>query len=181
VCTPLSRRATSGQTPKGSQLSQGPPLSQLSQGDRLVPITTESETSPPQERILVQEPKATCAPELVVPNTPVTQGPHSGKSEKPSRFRPGPQRYEYPKDTSIHRSLIAAKGQLSDTAPYKSGRFFPFGTEPLDIQKAFAPQGANSSRLKEIHQLYSDLTLQITRMTETGYSLTSQKLASPRD
>jgi hypothetical protein len=183
VCTPLPQRATSGQTSKGSQLSQVPPLPQL-QGDTLAPIITETEPSPPQERILVQKPKATCAPELVVP---VAEGPHSGKkglqafSGKSSRFRPGPQRYEYPKDTSIHRSLIAAKGQLSNTAPHKSGRFYPFGTEPIDVQRVFAPQASNNSRLKEVHQLYSDLTLQITRATETGYSLTSQKLASPKD
>jgi hypothetical protein len=162
---------------------KGPLWPQSSQGDTLDPSVTGAENSPQQERFLNQKPKATCALEPVVP----VRGPHSGQgnprtsSGKPSLFRPGPQRYTYPADTIIHRTLIAAKNRLSDSAPYKSGRVYPFGTEPEDVQTAFTPLANGDSQLIETHQLYSDLTLQIVRKTKSGYLLTTQKIASPRD
>jgi hypothetical protein len=162
-CTLPSQRAPSGQAPINSQLFQGPLLPQLPEGDKLVP-----------------KPKATVPQELVAPSPSVIPGPLSSRTQEPGHYRPGPQRYGYPESTCIHQSILASKGRLTHTAPHKSVRFYPRGTEPPDISRVFAPS-TNGSKLVEIHQLYSDLSLQVTRSSEGGYHLSVQKLASPKD
>jgi hypothetical protein len=179
-CTLPSQKVPSGQAPVNSQLFQEPLLPQLPEGDKLVPNFTEPKTPPPQERFFVQEPKATVPQELIVPSPSVISGPHPNRTQEPGHYRPGPQRYRYPESTCIYQSILASKGRLAHTAPHKSVRFYPQGTESLDISRAFAPS-TNGSKLIEIHQLYSDLSLQVTRSTEAGYHLSVQRLASPKD
>jgi hypothetical protein len=153
------------------------------QGDTLDSSGTGAENSPEKGSLLNQKLKATCAFDSV---TPVRES-HPGQKEpripsgKPRLFRPGPQRFEYPTDSLIHRNLIAAQYRLSNSAPFKSGRIYPHGTEPRDLRVAFTPPTNGGSQLIETHQLYSDLTLQIVRKNPAGFVLTTQKLASPRD
>jgi hypothetical protein len=96
----------------------------------------------------------------------------------PQSSQPSHQGHQYLEGTAIHSSLVAAQGRRSDTTPHKCGRYYPFGTAPQDIEKAFAHQG--KSKLLEIHQLFSDNTLQITRATGGGHLLTSEILHCPK-
>jgi hypothetical protein len=177
------------QASKDRQLSQRAPLPQTSEDQTVVPKKAASDIPPPQGENLTQK-KATSASRLFVPKVTESPGPHlgkklepghqviSGKSSEPkATFRPGPQSYQYPEDSAIHQALIAAEGQLSKASPYKSGRYYPLGLEPKDIAQAFSNQG--NSKLLEVHQLYSDGTVQITRASNSGYTLTSQRLAIP--
>jgi hypothetical protein len=160
----------SGQTSLNSQ-----------KGDNLVPRFTEPKGPLLQESLFVQEPQVIVHQELIVPSPPVTSGAHLTRTQKPGRYRPGPQGFKYPEDSCIHQSILASKGQLTHTAPHKSVRFYPHGTEASDLTRAFAPSSNSSTRLVEIHQLYSDQSLQVTRLSEKGYHLSVQRLANPKD
>jgi hypothetical protein len=176
-CTAPSQRVPSGQIPTTSQLSQGPPLPRVLEGDKLVPNFPEPKTHLHQERSFVQRPKATVSQGLIVLSSPETCKP---PTKEPGYYRPGSQRLVYPEKSHIHQSILASKGRLSHRAPHKSGRFFPVGTEPADLTRAFATN-PDGSKLIEIHQLFSDLSLQVTRASESGYHISVQRLASPQD
>jgi hypothetical protein len=61
---------------------------------------------------------------------------------------------------------------------HKGGQVFPEGTAPRHIVKAFASQGGK--RLLEVHQIFSDHTLQITRsLSGGGHLVTTEQLPGP--
>jgi hypothetical protein len=173
-----------------------PRATTLSSSTLKAPVATESVALPTEAGHLNQEPKATSL-SCGAPKTSSHQKgrfrhqAHSGKSKPSNRNnhqnskpgnklpQPSPQGFQYLEGTAIHSSLLAANGRCSNTAPHKCGRYYPKGTTPADIEKAFAPQGR--SRLIKIHQLFSDKTLQVTRATAGGHILTSQKLHCPQE